>query len=616
MASINPQTLQRDFSLGMRRDRSREGEGANSLWTSYDWIINRLGAPLAKRGPWAYAGDVFTGSPGRVRAGVDGPFNGGHWLLAVDSDGNVYRTAGGSPGVWAIDGTTEVVGPLLQNPIFFLDTVVIPAKDTSSSLYLANENTVIPYVDCAITHRPTRLTKWKSRIVGASGEFFVFGPPIGDAGTLVGVAWDEDSKYAVSQPIVAIHEMRGAILLFYSGFMERVRGTTPAGYGVLTDDILREDLFGDVGCVDAFSVTEWNDMVVWADRKGIYYTDGAAPVDLTEQGGIKDYFTSIMADYSPDWRVSSGVFDNLLFTTIYDLNADVEIITFVCDLPKRIFYHFSNFPFSCFIRNLKGVDELWAGVAQTDGRVATVKGLLLEEGKEDANSQAIMPYLESVYLRYANGPQRVLDLYVGYELMGNQQDVQTLVVDALAGSYQLFFNGVGGLFIVFDESVSDLEDVLNSAFEFGAWSSFGLGADNVVVTGTVGDYTITFSEAITSAFPTGVPFGVDPSGLSGGGATATIAEITVGALPRLEVSTSTDPRIDPVFFEFGDGTEVMDGGDLFGTIDERYHYKRVTVNTEGAGIVYRIAQANAVSRRTSIYNISGSLIPLPGNKQM
>lgn len=436
MPLSRPTPLQTSF-VGMRRDMDRSQIGANYLWNLIDFIPNRREAPLDQRGPWGYAGSAFGGSPGRVIGLCDAPQNGGHYLLAVDSKGQVYRTNGNTPGAWAIDGTTANVGAIAQNPIFFLDTVVFPSSDGSASLHLANENTVTTYSDCGVTHKPTRLTQWKNRLVGASGEYVIFGPPIGVTGTLSGVAWDENATYGVSQPIVAIQEIRGAIMLMYDGSIQRMRGTTPAGYGITTDDIVREDLFGDIGCIDARSVTRWNDFVLWADKNGIYMTDGAAPVDLTEKAGLKRYYIDIMNSWTTSWVVASGVIDGLLIVSVYDTAGDTSIKTFVVDLTHRTMWHFQNTPFRCFAKREKGLHETWAGVASINGRVATLSGIMRDTGGTDANGTAISPLMESAYMRFGMGPQQVKELFVGYELngAGSQLKVDWTLEPATDASY-------------------------------------------------------------------------------------------------------------------------------------------------------------------------------------
>lgn len=418
MRALDAQILTDRFNLGIRRDESRAKIGSNALWKSYDFVPELLGAPLRKRGGWGKKG-TWGGTPTYVRQLVDAPMNGGHYHLAVTSSGQVYRiTYGGAS--WAIDGTTRNVGALKQNPVFYFDDVIFPSYDGTQTMSRANETTVSAYTYTA-TYKPTYLVPWKNRLVGAVGERIVFGPP-GDPNQ----TWDDNSVYVRTQPIVGLAVARSATMIFYAGNIERMRGSIPAGYNVTNDDIVIDDMFvgsmGDpLGCIDAHSITYWNDMVIWADRFGIYMTDGAAPLDLTEKGGIKAPWRELMASYTTAQRVAAGVLDNILYVSITNTTSHAAVATFCCHLPTRTWWQATNMPFTCFASTGNDVVETYAGVETSTGKVASLSEIMeptTYHSDDENNGTAVLPSLESAFYQFGGQPQQIVDLYAGYILSG------------------------------------------------------------------------------------------------------------------------------------------------------------------------------------------------------
>lgn len=412
-----PQLLQQDFTAGIRRNRSRDDlgaqRGANVLWNSTDWIINRLGVPLGKRGGWSYAGSAFSGSPSRVRAIADAPMNGGHYLLAVDSSGQVYRTAGATPGTWAVDGTTRNVGTLLQNPYFFLDTMIFPSPDGATTLSQANENTVTSY--STGTFKPTYICGHYGRLVGTVNETLIFGPPGAPNQT-----WDDAAAYDLSQPTRGVWSSGVVLLVFYDGHIDRVTGHLPAGYGVTTDDITIQPFSQDVGCIDAFTICGWQGTVIFADKHGVWQTDGVArPLDLCWAGGASDLYADFMSVYDPtNHRVAAGIIQDLLVVSITNKTTNAAVDTLICDLPRRVWYRFSNCPFTCFARNTRNAQETWAGVETVSGRVAALNSIFspTSSNSSDANGTAVLPSFETAYYRFSATDARVHSVWMGYEI--------------------------------------------------------------------------------------------------------------------------------------------------------------------------------------------------------
>ena len=405
-----PAILQESFDLGMRRDYSWDRIGANAAWNLQDWVVNRLGAPLRRRGPWEYDG-TFAVTPTSIRSGIVAPFNGGKYILAVDADGDVYRkTVGG--GSWAIDGTTRDVNQLKQNPIFYFDNAFFPSYNGTQTMSVASETTVIEYTYTA-TYKPTYLTAWKNRLVGAVGERLVFGPP-GDPNQ----AWDDDAVYVQTQPIKGLAALQGVTLVYYDGSIDRVRGQSPAGYGAIEGDLDFKTLWPGIGCLDAYSIVYWDDGVIWADSNSIYQTDGAAPFDILERCGLKGLWKDTIKGQEAtisagNLRVASGIYQDILHVTLTNISTHVHIDTFVVDLNRWVGWRYTNFPFACYFDSPYNPDELYVGIENgTSGRVGQIAQVYqLGAGSADENGTNITPVLEFPYHRFAAGNLRLDNLW-------------------------------------------------------------------------------------------------------------------------------------------------------------------------------------------------------------
>lgn len=414
--------LQSSFELGVKRDRSKDRIGANAAWALYDYVPEHLGAPLRKRGAWEFKGSM-TSPGGYVNALIQANFNGGRYNLANLSDGTVQRiTAGGS--TWAVDGTTRNVGALKQNPVMYFDNVFFPSYNGTQTMSRAGETTVSEYTYTS-TYKPTYLTAWRNRLVGAVGERIIFGPPGSPDQT-----WDDDSVYQLDQPIRGLATVDTITMIFYDGAVLRMRGSIPAGYPSVTDDDIAFDmLFPEIGLVDAFSICNYVDMVIWADRAGVYMTEGAAPIDLTLKGGIKRLWAETLQPLTSDLdagniRVCSGVYGEFLHVTITNTSTLSHVATFVCHVPSYTWWQHRNHPFTCYAAAPKsptgGGKELFGGLVTPIGRVAELSHMYEEPGNRasDENGYVIEPEIVFPYHRFSAGAMTIADVYLGYALEG------------------------------------------------------------------------------------------------------------------------------------------------------------------------------------------------------
>lgn len=601
--------LQVDFTAGIRRNRSRDSlgtrSGANVLWACKDWVIGRLGTPLEKRGGWSYQGSALASSPGRVRAIVDAPFNGNHSLLVVEADGTVQRATGAFSS-WAIDGTTVNVGAIKQNPIFFLDNVLFPSYNGSANLAYANESTVVAF-NPGGSYKPEYLEFHNNRVWGIDGETLVAGP----LGTVETTTWDDLAAYDLTQPGRGMVSVGGVLLCFFDGSTLRVTGATPAGYGVTRDDITIRPYSGDVGCIDAFSICKYQGSVIWADKDGVWQSDGAnLPLDLTWHGDAKDLYREFIANWTSNMRVSAGIYSDLLFVTMNNLSTNAFVDCLVCDIPRRVWYRFANFPFTCFARNSLGAPQTYAGVETVAGRVAALSGILSPSSTnyQDGDGTAIEPSFETAYYRFGMQPSRAQRLFLGYELdflgtaatLSNQDITYTAAVTGARGNeikVAIVTSGAGSTATV---SVNDDYFVDNAN----------------TITVTIGSNTTKQSivdainnDSLASTYISASVPGGDAAEIGVAALLATALSGGASTSAYLTVDFATDPKPSPTFGNYASAVTV-DGADIHGQEDRGYHWKPIPVRKQTPGLSVRVRQTGNTAK-TSIFGLGAEATALP-----
>lgn len=619
-------SLQYVFSEGIRRGLSRDSMGKSrggktwyySLWDCKDFILDRLGVPLGKRGPWTYEGGVLGSYP--IRGLVEARMNGGNFLLAVDSNGDVYRTDLG--GDWAIDGTTRNVGQMLQNPIFSDEDVFYPSETQTWSR--SNENTVVDYGDAAMIDVGNLGfgVRHKGRIWAANTGGTVIASPSNPGSDEV--PWDILAAYGTSERITGLASVSGVggiLLVFHEGSIERLYGGTPAGYGVTEDDISIDGWTQEIGCISAFSIANWSHQVLWCDRNSAWLSDGVAmPLDLAWAGGAKDLYREFILQYDADvHRISAGVFSDLYIICLTNIETNVAVDTLVVDLKTRAWTRMTNFPFTCFQQeNIPGTvaSQTFAG---TEGnRVAGLAGIFTE-GETDANSVDIEPVFETAYYRLGLNNQRTRNIYIGYKIE-NSQDYSTVLAQATALSFTLRTPGV----YPYDGGVQ---------IDFVAGAELGVvmtGYDPLVPLADIVHITITFVDGETTCAD--IPSLLAANGkinsllyATNGSSADIVAEgpifletSTADDTGKLNVSMSGDLSPDPVFswdrFYDGDSIPSVSSIDLKNEDNQGFHWRKLPMNLNAPGFVLKVEQ-DGKSFKTHVYSIGHDSINAPSYKQ-
>jgi len=350
------------------RDYPRDEMPGGFLWDVADYVPTVIDANLTGRGAWLY-GSTDCGSD--VMSGILATFFSGDKLLVTTVNNRWLEVSTSSPYTATDRGTALTA---LQNPIQFVDTVVLPdgAGAAVPQLITAPGGTFTAANANVGGKHPKYACVYKGRLVtgGDPSElnvvrFSVPGFALTDASS-----YDTLSYIPTSQEVTALASLRAVILVFHKGAVERIRGNTPpftaptgstdpnAGLG----DMFLEPLFDRNGCADPKTIAYWQENVIFADEHGVQMTDGAIIRNLVSQGGILTYWRNA---YAGKISMSGGVFlDYYLITINY---ASGPSTTLVCDLNRRQWFRLTNVPASTYIVSSGGasIERLWAGMVGT-----------------------------------------------------------------------------------------------------------------------------------------------------------------------------------------------------------------------------------------------------------
>lgn len=366
---------------GMWRDASRDQLPAGSVWNLQDYIPNLLGAPLRKRGGWVYGSPVLANNA--VDRMINAEFSAGAQLLAVDNQNPCV--------LWTISTTASAAsaGALTAGrtgaPFFHANRVVFPSPDgvVAAQSYTGGAPGALAGSPPAGMYG----TVYKDRSILASTTALpkrIYFSGAGDPTT-----WDTTTGWIdVSRVPTGVAPLRNAILVFSDGGTERIRGSTPPPG---TDMVLEK--VSDYGCIDHRSIALWNDRCIYADTNGIYITDGASSLDLTEAGGMSQYWRSLLATYLTSWYLAGETYRNFYIIVVVAGAAFQDCL--VCYLPTRTWFRMQNFNFRCFAKTKGAFQNLFAGMNDA-GRVARVTDIFAPGATNatDADGDAVLPVVE------------------------------------------------------------------------------------------------------------------------------------------------------------------------------------------------------------------------------
>ncbi len=370
------------------------------MWNLQDYFPNLLGAPLRKRGGWVYASSAITASPNSINkvtfATATSALSGlwcidsasatttGPYLWKIDSTGAVTQGAGisaGSAGAGGRIGDLVYYGNYLIVGIYYGASHSAYRYTTSGSAFNGTN-----------TNNGGYLTVYKDRLVTAgerSTPKRVFFSDAGDP-TTIGVSAYID----VSNEVTGLASLANAIMVFSAKGAERIRGSVPPAN--VDEDMLLEKV-SDYGCVDFRTIQGFRNTVVYADVNGVYQTDGAGTIDLTEKGGISTYYRSVLAAFTSAWELVGGIFRNFYFLSIENEGGGTFQDCLVCNLETREWFRMQNFNFRSFVESEAGSYQDFYGACANTNRVARLTDIFVptSTNQSDANGTAVTPVVET-----------------------------------------------------------------------------------------------------------------------------------------------------------------------------------------------------------------------------
>lgn len=271
---------------------------------------------------------------------------------------------------------------------------------------------------------------YKSRLVTTEGTTLYFSAALDHR------TWDSFSYVKATHPVTGVAALTNMILIFSAGSCERLRGTAPPS-ATSSGDFTLEPAFGQ-GCSDPGSIVVYGDRVIWANEKGVFTSDGAAIKDLTESGGLKQYWSTLMASIYPSAGTATtpGTLAAGAYGKYYVISATPNggsAMTMLCDLESGRWFFFSNMTVLMFAESQEATDQLFMAVPGSTS-VGELSSCFTTAGRSnsgltDANGTTIAPVLELPFYRMGSGSVRFRDIFLGVSIDNTSGGAGSLLFD-------------------------------------------------------------------------------------------------------------------------------------------------------------------------------------------
>lgn len=415
--------IEADFTRGMVRDIARSNLPAGTVYDAADYLLHQPGV-AQKRGGHSYDGSALTGISYIIGL-VYYPRPAGEQLLAVTNTGHLFNYSNVDYG--ALGATfygRPCVSPGATYVIVPNGTGVNAQKHNGAAITTLDGGTALNHV-----------ATYKGRVVGslaATPERLQFSPTPD-----VDTTWDTTNSWiSCDNPISGIQPLNNTLLVFTQNGLERILGASPPP----NSDMDRAPVLGALGCTDVRSIVSVGGAVVYANPVGVFMTNGATPIDLTQQGGIGSYWRSLFSGYVPaapvplstTWTIAAGFFRNFLFVSVLDASRVVQA-GLMCYLPTRAWWRVTNMKASCFAGKADGT-ELWYGDASTN-RVVKLSGIFSPAAgnKNDADGAAVTPTIEFRPFGEGPAPKSIGFGRLDYDMRDAASDNPTMAVTTKTG---------------------------------------------------------------------------------------------------------------------------------------------------------------------------------------
>ena len=412
----------------MRRDESRENMPEGSCYNLVDYFPDRLGAPLTKRGGWTYASNTVGST--YVVGGAWAPFTAAAKNCALDSAGELYTVAPDGTVTDAGAGTIPKAALAFHRNTLILtgsDGATVPKAYTGSGVPATLAGSPPPGVYGAV---------YKDRTVlggtAAAPQRVFFSPAGNPAGT-----WDTATSWVdADYPVSGVASLRNALLIFSTFQVERIIGATPPP----GSDMARQPLF-QPGCIDARSIVIADDTCYFANPTGLYQTDGAAILDVTEKGGMKRYWQELFAGYTSTWTVTGVRLRNWVVYSVMDGATFKD--GFAVDITSRVWVRLANMKFLGAWQSIEAAPESFFGW-RGGPRVGRLSSLFSPGAavKNDADGVPVAPQMETAWFPLGASKAQIRDIYAAYDIRDAATDQPVLTLGYLLSPESLSYTTV------------------------------------------------------------------------------------------------------------------------------------------------------------------------------
>jgi hypothetical protein len=258
---------------------------------------------------------------------------------------------------------------------------------------------------------------FKDRLVLAQGADVLFSPIEVDGGPPG--TWDAEAKISLPREVMGMAPMGSKLLCFHPGRVSRIAGQIPPGH-LVDSDMYVDTLTDQVGCTVPHTIVPWNENVCFVDERGVYMTDGASVRNLTEQGGISDFWRDIYAaKATANPAVCAGVYFDYLIISVRGQPGATHF-TLICDLNTRGWFRFSNHNVMAMVPSEGNFEELYGG-RWADNRMVRVSDMFSGTTLATPEALGVAPMaLSTVDMIDGDGTPVLASLETGWQRLGEE----------------------------------------------------------------------------------------------------------------------------------------------------------------------------------------------------
>jgi len=420
----------RNFDAGHKSDIARDQLPLAAAYRMVDWIP-QLGSPLRRRGGWNYSTADLNAVSACTRLAAVGwaPFQDDPHLVCVAGNGKVFwdKTQTGVGGTYV--GTLGFAVPVMHRPVWHMDLpglVILCSGSTPSPPQKYTSPSLGTYALAALGGTPPNAT------VGAAyGDWLLlangtiggtrYANRIWASGVGLPETWNNTTNFFdLPEEVVRIVPLRNMILVFGYRATWMLTGDTPPPGGNWT----QYNLYA-LGTMDARSVVQYRDFVIFANNSGVFMTDGSTLTDLTDQGGMSQRWQNLVDtfNYSTGWSAAAGVFSGNYVIVVHDQVGNF-VTCQVCDIEKRVWFEFANLPSAMFADRQSG-----PGTASADGheelffahrtlpRAGMVSYCWAPPDQADADGKTVLPVIETPFYKMQSpGLKQIRNVWITHYL--------------------------------------------------------------------------------------------------------------------------------------------------------------------------------------------------------